>query len=137
KEFASSNSVSLILGEQESGNGLEHIARQRDGLTVVETVNGVRCRRLDLPELTSKGERRTEGFFYFFIDPTFKQRDTNSVRIEVEYYNEKKGTLALQYDARANPKTLLSKYTRAGHTLLLDGSKEWETAVFHIRDGAF
>jgi len=137
KDFATSNSVSLVLGEQESGNGLEHIPTERDGLTIVETVNGMRCRRLNLPALDSRGERRTEGYVYFFIDPTFKQGDSNRVRIEVEYYNEKKGSLALQYDARANPKTSQSKYTFAGHWLALDGAKEWETAIFHVRDGAF
>ena len=77
------------------------------------------------------------GYFYFFIDPSFKQRDTNNVRIEVEYYNEKRGSLSLQYDAWAKEKSMKTIYTRAGPSISLDGAQEWETATFHIRNAAF
>jgi len=137
KDFSASNSVSIVLGEKESGNGLEHLATERDGLTAVGTVSGLRCRYLNLPPITGRGEPRQNGFFYFFIDTSFKQEGTNSVRIEVEYYNEKRGSLGLQYDARVKVKSMRSIYTRAGPSIALDGAKEWETAVFHIRDGAF
>src|SRR6266480_3203125 len=39
KDFSASNSVSIVLGEKESGNGLEHLATERDGLTATGTVN--------------------------------------------------------------------------------------------------
>jgi len=135
KDFSTSNSVSIVLGEQESGNGLEHIDTERDGLTVIATAKGRRCRGLNLPLRSPSGD--PNGYFYFFIDPSFKQQESNSVRIEIEYYNEKRGTLAVQYDARVRDRSQHSIYTRPSPAIALDGSKEWETAIFHIRDGAF
>ena len=136
QDFSAANTLSVVLGENESSQGVEFIARERDGLTAVATVNGKKCRRLALPPATG-GKARDRGYFYFALDRTFKKEGATIVRIEVEYCSESRATLALQYDAIAASKNLSSIYTRAGSRVALDGSSEWETAAFHIRNGAF
>src|SRR5438876_6750235 len=67
KDFSASNFVSVVLGEKESGHGLEHLPTERDGVTEIGTVNGVRCRHLNLPQRSGTGAGRQMGYFYFFI----------------------------------------------------------------------
>jgi hypothetical protein len=136
QDFSTSDTLSIVLGENESGQGVRLIARERDGLTAVATVNGKQCRRLDLPPAKG-GKARDKGYFYFALDPSFKQGGAQVVRIEVEYCSESTATLALQYDAIAASRNLSSIYTRTGSRVALDASSEWETAAFHIRNGAF
>jgi hypothetical protein len=136
RDFSTSNSVNLVLGAQESGQGVVHIPTERDGLTEITTWKGMRCRKLNVPPGTDGGNR-PRGYFYFALDPSFKQTDAKAVRIEVEYFSENPAVLALQYDANASSRSLRSFYTRAGPAISLDGAKLWETATFHIRDGAF
>src|SRR5438067_9334461 len=76
KDFSLSNSVSILLGEEESGNGLRHLDEERDGQTSIETMNGLRCRSLRLIQ------NRTTLYFYFRIEPSFKQSDARNVRID-------------------------------------------------------
>jgi hypothetical protein len=136
QDFSASDTLSIVLGENEAGQGVRFIARERDGLTTVAMVNGKQCRRLDLPPAKG-GKARDKGYFYFALDPSFKQGGAQVVRIEVEYCSESTATLALQYDAIAASRNSSSVYTRAGSRVALDGSSEWETAAFHIRNGAF
>src|SRR6476661_3541642 len=84
-DFAASNSVTIGLGERESDSGVRHISTEADGLTAIGTANGSPCRQFNLPE--RPGRPWQIGFFYFALDPTFKQKpeDVKSGRIEVEY----------------------------------------------------
>jgi hypothetical protein len=136
KDFSNANAVSVVLGEQEAGQGVIHMATERDGLTEIATLSGKRCRKFNLPPATD-GAGRPRGYFYFALDPSFKQADARSVKVEVEYFSESKAFLGLQYDANASPRSLRTFYTRTGPAICLDGAKLWETATFHIRDGAF
>src|ERR1043166_3854796 len=45
-DFTSSNSVTILLGEEEIASGLRHIDDQVDGATSVETLNGFSARVL-------------------------------------------------------------------------------------------
>src|SRR6476620_2071444 len=67
EDFAPTNSVTIELGEGESRGGLTHVDRERDGATSIESIDGVPARVLRL------SDNRTKLFFYFRIDPSFKQ----------------------------------------------------------------
>src|SRR5437763_227533 len=48
EDYALSNSVSITLGGEERGHGLTHNANEKDGLTVIEELDGVSSRALRL-----------------------------------------------------------------------------------------
>src|SRR4051812_19040326 len=78
-DYGLSNSVSIALGGTEQGYGLKHISNLKDGLTTVETIDGVAARALRLDAT------RTSLNFYFQIEPAFKEHDLSNVRFEIEY----------------------------------------------------
>src|SRR5262245_11143432 len=65
-DYSTSNSVNIVLGENEVEQGLRHLDSQSDGLTQVETVNGVSARVL------RRAENREMVYFYFQVHPSFK-----------------------------------------------------------------
>lgn len=133
RDYAQSNSVSLLLGEgDESGEGLTHPDQERDGLTAIETLNGVPTRTLQLTD------NRNTLMFYFRIDPTFKQGDVRRVRIDVEYLDPQPGTLGLHYDALDSPNVAKPVYRESLRPIRLGGSNVWQTATFYTKgDAAF
>ena len=134
EDYALSNSVTIVLGDNEERHGLKHIADQKDGATVVESFEGVSARAL---------RRGTSPFlfFYFQIDPSFKQNDASLVRFDVEYLAPPSGTtdirtMDIQYDAggAGDP----GKYREAKSMIRLADLKGWQKATFRTRgDAAF
>lgn len=131
-DFSSSNSVSVVLGDPatEYGGGLQHIHFENDGLTTPTLLDGVPCRQLKL----ASGEF---GYIYFTIDPTFKRSPLRSARIEVEYCDPQRGTLTLHYDASQMKTNANPPYTDATPSVLLHGSKTWQTALFYVENATF
>jgi hypothetical protein len=87
KDFTKTNSITIVPVEAERGNeqrgqGLEHIYWQRDGWTTIMNVNGIECRSLNLTE-----QGYPKGYLYFTLDPSFKSQDVTKVRIDVEYFD--------------------------------------------------
>jgi hypothetical protein len=134
EDYALSNSVTIVLGENEERHGLKHIANQKDGATVVQSFEGVSARALS----------RGTGpflFFYFQIDPSFKQNDVGLVRFEVEYLLAPQPgiaglrTMDIQYDSGVAGDS--GKY-RDTSLIRLKDSNGWQTATFRTRgDAAF
>jgi hypothetical protein len=69
--YADAHTVSVLLGDpaEEYGRGLLHLDGSNDGRTKLALLEGVACRQLRLP-------RGDTGYFYFSIDPSFKERDS-------------------------------------------------------------
>jgi RNA polymerase sigma factor (sigma-70 family) len=130
-DFTESDSVSIRLGAGEFGDGLTHLDSVFDGQTTIETINGVRCRYLKLIG------NRTTLYFYFLIDPGFKQKDVRNVRIEVEYFDRAPGALGVHYDPEVPRAKIDPSYQEANWPVVLTGSQRWNKAVFRIRDGGF
>src|ERR1043166_5837554 len=105
RNFSKSSSVTLFLTEAKRGaarEGLAHAFWERDGRTESASVNGVECRSLSLAN-----PEAAKGYFYFTLDPSFKEQDVSRVRIDVEYFdgfNGQAGVFGLQYDATGSPK---------------------------------
>jgi hypothetical protein len=142
-DFSKTNTVSIRLGQEGPEDGLRHLAKEADGRTTIETLDGVPCRYLN-----RKASNKSFGYIYFVIDPTFKRNERMPARIEVEYYLSSPGHLRLQYDAmegerhRAYKSVIATnadfvtwgpgiQYTR------IRGTNAWQTATFHLPDGAF
>lgn len=136
KDFSQSNSVSLLLAEDEQADGLKHNFRERDGLTTVVKVADVPCRFLNRKE-----QGHAEGYIYFAIDPGFKATNATNVRIDVEYFDvvfdAAPAMLTLQFDASGGSGTLSSAYHRATGSFVLRGSETWRTATFRARGATF
>ncbi len=128
KNYSVSNSVTIVLGQDEQGHGLKHVLYEKDGATTIESVRGVMARALDLPE------NATSMNCYFQIDPTFKQNDLRQVRFEVEYLAPQPGTIALQYDGEGAADA--GRYHNAGGPLRLMNSGTWQTVTFQTAGDA-
>ena len=127
-DFSSSNSVTCLLGEDDSGHGLVHNDSQGDGLTTIESM-------LDVPARVARlTGNRTEVYFYFKIHPTFKKQDLRRVRMEVEYFAPGPGTMNIHYDALSGPNAQSAAYRTAVATVRLSNSGRWEKATFHTRN---
>jgi hypothetical protein len=131
KDFSKSDSVSIRLGQRESGNGITHLDKVPDGQTAIVTIDGSRGRYLKLIG------NRTTLYFYFSIDPRFKQRDVSAVRIDVEYFDPSGGVLGVHYDPQVRSARLDPAYKEANWPVVLSGSQRWRTATFRIRDAGF
>jgi len=139
-DYSKTNSVTILLGEEQrrnlvSGRGLEHRPRGRDGRTVFETVQGVPCRSLHLTE-----DVVPKGYFFFTIDPTFKQRDLAAVRIDIDYFDgaeEPGGVFGVQYDAKGSDDNRVLTVKQVLPNIVLHGSGRWLKATFHLKDAGF
>ncbi|MDB6031490.1 MAG: hypothetical protein JWM16_1828 [Verrucomicrobiales bacterium] len=129
-DYGLSNSVSIALGGNEQGYGLKHISNLKDGLTTVETIDGVAARSLRLD-----GTRTTLNF-YFQIEPGFKEKDLGNVRFEIEYLAPQLGTLGIHYDAMDSDTVKNARYREASVQITLQGSRDWKKATFHTRGDA-
>jgi len=136
RDFSKAHSVALFLADAKRGaaeGGLSHAFWERDGRTEVSGVEGVECRSLRLSNPDA-----VMGYFYFTLDPTFKEQDVARVRIDVVYFDGESGSegvFGLQYDASGAPKGSSARALLPN--VPLKGSGQWRTNSFHVRDGTF
>jgi hypothetical protein len=142
-DFSTSNTVSVLLGQKGSQDGLRHLAKEPDGRTTIENLEGVPCRHHN-----RKPDNKQFGYVYFVIDPTFKREELKAARIEVEYLLPAPCFLRLQYDAMEGEahRSYKSVVATSGETVSwgagiqymhIQATNAWRTATFHIKDGAF
>lgn len=142
KEFYTSNSVTLLLGQETGEDGIKHHEREADGRTTVETLDGVPCRRL------LRAADKRNGFVYFSIHPDFKARELRTAQIEIEYLLPKVTNLKLQYDGVADdkPKPYKTALPNKGRIISYVGGPSfsritetgtWQTATFQLTNAVF
>jgi len=129
-DYSLSNSVTVVLGENESSYGLMPSQNAGDGRTIIESIEGVSARAQRLTN------NRTTLNFYFRIDPSFKQHDLSTVRIDVEYLDPQPGTMGVHYDAVGAENVSNPKYREAAQPVRLTGSGVWQKATFRTRGDA-
>lgn len=118
--YSAATSVSAVLGETETFNGLK-LLRMGDGDPVVTTAGGISCERTD----------RSDGgkiFMYFDIDDTFLADPATPLIVEVEYYDDGNGNFGISYPTSAGT---------SGMGTTLTDTKIWEKAIYTISDGVF
>ena len=129
------------MGEESDDDGVRHLAKESDGRTTLTNIDGVACRYLDR-------RPRSFGYAYYALAPSFKVRELNAARIEIEYRVHHSGVLRLQFDAmepeRHRPyKTatpINEQQARLGDGqgfLRLRASNGWQTATFYATNGNF
>jgi hypothetical protein len=134
RDFSQSDSISYWAGENSPTNGLVHLGDVSDGTTKPMVLDGVPVRTLSLTGT------RAQLHFYFQIDPTFKQREVRSARIEVEYLDPYEGTMGVHYDALDLPARGVPTGDRGYKDTsrkTLTGADVWKTASFTTRDAGF
>jgi hypothetical protein len=134
RDFSQSDSITYWAGEISPTNGLIHLGDVSDGTTKSLILDGVPTRTLSLTGT------RTALNFYFQIDPTFKQREVRSVRIDVEYLDPYEGTIGVHYDALDLPALGAPIGDRAYKDTsrkTLTGADVWKMASFTTRDAGF
>lgn len=141
RDYSTTNVVSVLLGQEDPDDGINHLAYEPDGRTVIETLDGVKCRYLNR-------KPRSFGYLYFAIHPSFKREELKAVWIEVEYFVATPVVFRLQYDGMEGQthKRYKSVVAEGGQVAdmggsvrftRLRGSNAWQTAIFHIADGVF
>jgi hypothetical protein len=130
KTFAGTNKIAIVLGGEETGNGLNLITWEKDGSSIATTAAGSPCRQLS-------GGGRNTAFLYFIMDPTFKETSVSNVRIDIEYLDAPSGAFGIHYDASETSTSANPAYTRHNRTVTLRGSNTWNNATFYVHDGTF
>lgn len=130
EDYSRSNSVTVALGGDERGHGLKHVSNPGDGITAIESVDGVAAR------VGRLARGRSSMTFCFQINPAFKNYDLGRVRIEVEYLDPEPGTMGLLYDALDDKDVTNPTYRDGDKSVRLNGSKTWQKAVFRTRGDA-
>ncbi len=134
RDFSKANSISYWAGDIDPANGLIHLGGERDGTTRAFILDGVPTRVLALTGA------RAQLNFYFQIDPTFKQKEARTVRIDVEYLDPYEGTMGVHYDAIDLPALGGPAGDRAykdASRKTLAGADAWRTNSFFTRDAGF
>lgn len=132
EQFARTNAVTLALGGEDSGQGLRLVETQRDGVTAVESRDGVAAR---VGRLVND---RTALYFYFQIHPAFKAQELRGARFDVEFLDPRPGTMGVHYDAQDSEDVSNPVYREALRPVRLEGSNVWQVASFRTRkDGLF
>lgn len=127
--FSSTNSVSIVLGENNTEAGLRQISNE-DGLTTALSCSGRAARAIQ--PAPGKG-----SYIYFAVDDSFKASDCSSFTVQVDYFDAAPGKLSLEFDGSDPNAPFNGAYTRAPETIPLAGSKQWSTARFTLKDARF
>ena len=90
---------------------------------------------------TSEKEYSGSYFMYFYVDaPDFEFGGAPKVTIEVDYFDETKGSFTIMYDSSDKEVLIVPTMPGAfknGETYQLNGSGKWKTAKFVIHDALF
>jgi len=114
--------ISFKLGMKNSEKGLVQ-GDGEDGLTEPAEKEGKSCRKL-VPNKYGGGR-----FLYCKAGPDFKPG--KKVEIEIEYFDEGTGSIALNYDSKEGP------WKTPGDGIALEDSGSWKKYVFTIEDADF
>lgn len=142
-DYFTSNQVSVLLGQEKSGDGLRIITDVSDGITVVTNFLGVPCRYLRRTE-----SRSPWGSFYFEISPSFKRAGLTNAQIQVEYMVTHNNGVRIQFDGIERGRAIsyvVAVPTGANVVRWVTGaiygqtpvSDAWTTATFEITNAVF
>jgi len=125
REFAKAREVWADFAANET-RGLR-IVSQPDGLFEITRAAGRRCVR------SAPGKA---VYLYFAVPDPFYYNLHEPVEIEIEYLDEGKGTLILEYDSHDKKALLGGAYTRDGK-IERRGTGKWVKHVFKLDNAAF
>lgn len=119
RDYSSAPEVTIRLGRKNVEGGLRQTREPFDGRSEWKSIAGVECQWL-------KRTNQDARYYYFLVDPTFKRKPSDRVRLEIEYFDAEAGSFDLQYDG------FEKTYTDSQKPCIQHGTKKWRTAVFHL-----
>jgi hypothetical protein len=122
-------SVGITLGAENRESGLKQIEHE-DGETAQATFGG-RAARAVKP---TPGKGR---YIYFAADDSFKTGEATAFKLKVDYFDAAVGRLSVEFDGSDESAPFSGAYTRAPESARLDGSKQWRTARFTLKQARF
>jgi hypothetical protein len=130
--FAMSPNGSVRLGTNVQSRGMMSVNQQHDGATTPALMGGLECHaRKVYPG-------RPELYAYFKIDPSLKQKGTNYVVVEVEYFDGSiGGHFRLDYDSHNGTSRNEGAYTQSKEKVYLKGTQRWRKGRFLLDDARF
>jgi len=131
--FKASTNGSVRLGTNVQSRGMLSVNQHHDGATTPTSMGGLECHALKFYP------GRPELYAYFKIDPSLKQKGTNDVVVEVEYFDVSSvgGHFRLDYDSHNGTSRNEGAYTQSKEKVYLKGTQRWRKARFLLDDGRF
>jgi len=131
--FAISPNGSVRLGTNVQSRGMLSVNQHHDGATTATSMGGLECHALKFYP------GRPELYAYFKIDPSLKQKGTNNVVVEVEYFDGSSvgGHFRLDYDSHNATSRNEGAYTQSKEKVYFKGTQRWRKARFLLDDARF
>lgn len=119
--------VSVILGTQDTDNGLSLVQGVGDGNTTAGTFGGMS----GVQTAPGAGDPNAR-YLYFQVAPYIAQDGTFQATFTVTYYDSAPSTWLVQYDSVSD-----GAYENASPAITLTGSDTWKTATITVDDAYF
>lgn len=126
-KFRNARRADIVLGQQNREEGLRLIVND-DGMTVPVVIGG---------SAAIKPAARNARFIYFAADDSFKWSRSMNAKLQVEYFDADKGSLAVEFDGSDPGAPFHGAYTWGGKRIEMTGARQWKTAEFDLRGARF
>jgi len=128
--YSEAKSVSVAFKEGGQQGGIA-IRSAGDGIVKETTLAGRACVQTAPSEHPSR-------FVYLDLDDSFAfDLDEQSVRVTVEYLDQESGAFELHYDSNDPEGSVRDGAFKPGGRVDMQGTGEWKTARFVVKDGRF
>lgn len=127
--YSNADSVTIELGPINREQGLRQVTNE-DGQTAPTTHAGKAC-------CETRMGPHGGGYVYFQIDDGFKWDRSMDVTVDVQYVDRNGGSFGIQYDSHDPHATLDGAYKDCAKRVSLDGTRNWKTASFSLKDARF
>lgn len=121
--------VSVTLGPTNDARGLMQF-EFADGATAPAEVGGRPC-RVVAPTV------HAGRYIYFRVDDSFKWTDAMLVDVEVEYYDQGRGSFRIEYDGPDPNAPFNGAYSASPTVVTLADTRQWKTATFRLSGARF
>jgi hypothetical protein len=118
-----------IAGPLGIGNGLTPVANE-DGIFTISERSGVHC------WLVAKGKPH-DNYFYLKVDRHFRVQPGDKLEIDLTYFDEGSGDIALDYDSTDSQLPDAGAFKRPLNVIHRINSGQWKLARFYVNDAHF
>jgi hypothetical protein len=123
--YANAREITALPG---TAQGLAPVSNGDGEFTIVDR-EGMRC--------WLATSRRPPSYFYLSVDDDFRPRPGSALEIELEYFDDGSGEIALDYDSTDVRAPVGGAYKRHPHILHRSNTLQWQQARFQLADGRF
>jgi hypothetical protein len=121
--------LSIDLGATNRELGLVQI-ESADGVTTATNRAGSECRIFAATQYAGH-------YVYLKVDDSFKWADSMDVSVIVDFFDQSRGVLGLEFDGSDPAAPFQGAYTASPEKIALSGSKTWRVATFTLNSARF